>query len=134
MPKNIKLWSKIAIVTAIPLSVIVLLSFIFDFYVALRILCTLVFVLVMPGYWFINLFYKPKEMDLFERIILALVMSLIIVPLPLFYLNKIGLKLNLLNNVMVVLAINFVLAMSNLIKKIFLSSKIKKSTVPSEKI
>ncbi len=83
---------------------------------ALRIVFGSVYVLFIPGF-IISFIFFPKtrsfednekekgSIDWIERIALSFALSIAIVPLAIFYLNLIGLKINLLNSFLTILGI-----------------------------
>jgi uncharacterized membrane protein len=96
---------------------------------ALRITFGSIYVLFLPGFIISYIFFpKTKEfdsegktrqenrrlsgIDWIERIALSFALSIAIVPLAVFYLNLIGLKINLLNSFLTILGI---LAISGII-------------------
>lgn len=80
---------------------------------SLRITFGSVLVLFLPGFIIVSLFLK--DLDLIEKIALSFALSIAIVPLTIFYLNRIGMKINTLNSILTILAISII---SFLIKKI----------------
>lgn len=83
---------------------------------SLRIVFGSVYVLFLPGFIISFIFFpktKPFEdnekekgaIDWIERIALSFALSIAIVPLAVFYLNLIGLKINLLNSFLTILGI-----------------------------
>ncbi|MEK6855421.1 MAG: DUF1616 domain-containing protein [Nanoarchaeota archaeon] len=81
-----------------------------------RIVFGSVYVLFLPGFILTYLFFpKTKEfdsendsegaIDWIERIALSFALSIAIVPLVIFYLNLIGLKINVLNSFLTILGI-----------------------------
>ena len=88
---------------------------------SLRIIFGSVYVLFLPGFIITYIFFpkiqefdsgeKQKgeresgSIDWIERIALSFALSIAIVPLAVFYLNLIGLKINMLNSFLVVLGI-----------------------------
>lgn len=71
----------------------------------LRIVFGSVYVLFLPGLVLTFVFFKKKEVDSIERIALAFALSIAIVPLLVFYLNLIGMKINVLNTSLVIAGI-----------------------------
>ena len=69
----------------------------------LRITLGTPYVLFLPGYIISFLFFK--KIDILERIALSFALSIAIVPLLIFYLNLIGMKINLLNSTLTIAAI-----------------------------
>ncbi|WP_214045134.1 DUF1616 domain-containing protein [Methanomethylovorans sp.] len=62
------------------------------------------FVFFLPGLTWTYALFESKEIDLLERIALALGLSLTMVPLSLFYLHNLaGMRIDLTNSVYVVL-------------------------------
>ncbi len=74
-----------------------------------RIVFGSVYVLFLPGYIISFIFFpnkkKKKEIDIIERIALSFALSIAIVPLIIFYLNLIGMKINLLSTTLTILGI-----------------------------
>ena len=76
---------------------------------SLRIVFGSIFVLFLPGFIITYIFFpkseKEKGIDWIERIALSFALSIAIVPLAVFYLNLIGVKINLLNSFLTILGI-----------------------------
>nr|MBA4404948.1 hypothetical protein [Nanoarchaeum sp.] len=72
---------------------------------SLRIVFGSVYVLFLPGYLISYIFFKRKEVDHLERIALGFALSIAIVPLLIFYLNLLGLQINLINSSLTILGI-----------------------------
>lgn len=70
---------------------------------ALRIVFGSTYVLFLPGFVLTYVFFK--EIDWIERIALSFALSIATVPLILFYLNKLGIKINLLSSTLTILGI-----------------------------
>ena len=68
-----------------------------------RIVFGSIFVLFLPGYCLSFIFFK--EIEIIERIALSFALSIAVVPLVIFYLNLIGLKINLVNSIIVISSI-----------------------------
>ena len=112
-----KLYAKYTLISAIILFLISSLIGIFSslsFLESLRIIFGSVYVLFLPGFIISYLFFpKTKEfeskekgaIDWIERIALSFALSIAIVPLAVFYLNLIGIKINLLNSFLTILGI-----------------------------
>ena len=75
--------------------------------------------LFIPGYaWVRFLFYK-KDIDSIEKFALSVALSIAIVPLTIFYLNKFfGVKINFLNSVLVILILTAIPLLLLYLKKI----------------
>lgn len=82
---------------------ILLMLFNLSFLHSLRIVFGSLFVLFLPGFVITYLFFK--EIDVIERIALSFALSIAIVPLTIFYLNRIGMKINFLNSFLTILGI-----------------------------
>src|SRR3989344_3454333 len=82
---------------------------------SLRISFGGVFVLFLPGYVITELYLK--ERDVIEKITLSFALSIAVVPLTVFYLNKIGMKINTLNSFLTILGIIVITIIIYLIKK-----------------
>ncbi len=72
-----------------------LLSIKLSFTESFRIVFGSFLVLFLPGYTMSFLFFK--EIDLIERIALSFALSIAVVPLLMFYINLVGVKINTLN-------------------------------------
>ena len=70
---------------------------------SLRITLGTPYVLFLPGYVISFIFFK--KIDIIERIALSFALSIAIVPLIIFYLNLIGMKINLLNSILTITGI-----------------------------
>ena len=73
-----------------------------------RIIFGSVFVLFLPGFLLTYAFFpikKEDQIDWLERIALSFALSIAVVPLVVFYLNLVGLKISTLNTFLVVLGI-----------------------------
>jgi uncharacterized membrane protein len=95
---------------------------------ALRITFGSVYVLFLPGFFITFIFFpKTKEfdskseekgsIDWIERVALSFALSIAIVPLTVFYLNLIGIKINLLNSFLTILGIIIISTVIMKIKK-----------------
>ena len=67
---------------------------------SIRISFGSIFVLFLPGYIITQLFIKNK--DIIEKIALSFALSIAVVPLVIFYLNKLGMKINTLNSILTI--------------------------------
>ncbi len=119
MNKSRKAWLFGIIITILILFIISILIALFtqlSYLESLRIIFGSVYVLFLPGFVISYLFFpKTKEfeseseekgaIDWIERIALSFALSIAIVPLAVFYLNLIGVKINLLNSFLTILGI-----------------------------
>lgn len=74
----------------------------------LRIIFGSVYVLFIPGFILTFIFFPlraEKGIDIIERIALSFALSIAVVPLVIFYLNLIGLRINPLNTFLSILGI-----------------------------
>lgn len=75
----------------------------------LRIIFGSIYVLFLPGFILTFIFFpisrEEKGIDLIERIALSFALSIAVVPLVIFYLNLIGLKISALNTFFSILGI-----------------------------
>jgi uncharacterized membrane protein len=95
-----------------------------SFLEALRITLGTPYVLFLPGYIISFFFFKKDKIDIIERVALSFALSIAIVPLAIFYLNLIGMKINLISSI---LTIAFIIGISLLFqKRIITKKKIKK--------
>ncbi len=69
---------------------------------AFRLVYGSVFALFLPGFLLSHLFYDKRKIDLLERIALSFALSISIIPLLVFYLNLIGLRVNTLNSILII--------------------------------
>lgn len=77
-------------------------------YGAFRIIFGSVYVLFLPGFILTFIFFpinKEKGIDWMERIALSFALSIAVVPLIVFYLNLIGIRINSLNTTLIILGI-----------------------------
>jgi len=81
-----------------------------------RIIFGSVYLLFFPGFVWSWVFWKKGKLDSIERFILSLVLSIAIVPLVVFILNKVGVKINLVNSFIEILSIIFLGGSALLIK------------------
>lgn len=78
-----------------------------------RIIFGSVYVLFLPGFVLSYLFFsetkefdaKGEGIDWIERIALSFALSIAVVPLAVFYLNLVGVKINLLNSSLIILGV-----------------------------
>ena len=112
--KNIINMKKTAILIGITIIALLIISGILTIFIpflqALRIVFGSVYVLFLPGFILTYIFFpkklnKNERIDWIERIALSFALSIAIVPLLMFYLNKIGIKINLLNSFLTILVI-----------------------------
>ncbi|MBS3112930.1 DUF1616 domain-containing protein [Candidatus Woesearchaeota archaeon] len=115
MKKNHKTILKIVLIilsTLFILSLVILFFSKLDLISSFRIVFGSVYVLFLPGFLISYLFFpktseleKKGSIDWIERIALSFALSIAVVPLFIFYLNLLGLKITALNSVIVVLII-----------------------------
>jgi len=63
------------------------------------------FILFIPGYFISYFFFKGKDIDIIERVVLSIVFSISILSIVFFYSNFIGIKINFLNSLSIILLI-----------------------------
>jgi uncharacterized membrane protein len=90
-------------ITTLALITIILTLTNLSFLESLRITLGTPYVLFLPGYIISFLFFK--KIDIIERIALSFALSIAIVPLIIFYLNLIGMKINLLTSILTIAGI-----------------------------
>lgn len=96
--------NRYAFVTILGLIVISLILSLFLQYIeSFRIVFGSFFVLFLPGFFIVELFFQ--EVDIIEKIALSFALSIAIVPLTVFYLNLIGIKINTLNSVLTIIGV-----------------------------
>lgn len=86
---------------ALGLGVVFLVAFVglfivVDAVLAFRIVAVAYFALLFPGVLLSYLFFEKGKIDAIERLVLGVVLSLVLIPLPLFMLSRIGVKVDLL--------------------------------------
>jgi uncharacterized membrane protein len=86
---------------------------------SLRTIFWSIFILFLPGYWTTRSFFLDNEIDLLERFALSFALSISIVPLLLFYLNLVWLKITSLS----VYLITLFIIIANLFYLTFLKDK-----------
>lgn len=109
-------WGVAAIAALLIISIALTPTTKLTFLESLRIVFGSVYILFLPGYLITYIFFKQKEIDHLERIALGFALSIAIVPLVIFYLSLIGLKINLVNSAITVLGI-IIVTLIILIKK-----------------
>lgn len=72
---------------------------------AFRIVFGSVYLLFIPGFVWSWVFWKKDQLDTIERFTLSLALSIAIIPLVIFLLNKVGVKINLVNSVLETLGV-----------------------------
>src|SRR3989344_7630188 len=107
MKKIFKIWIGVLSVLLVTSLVLTIWMSILD---SLRIVFGSVYVLFLPGYLLTFLFFpkslnENERIDGIERIALSFALSIAVVPLMVFYLNLIGIKINLFNIFITILAI-----------------------------
>jgi uncharacterized membrane protein len=70
---------------------------------SIRITLGTPYVLFLPGYIISFIFFK--KIDIIERIALSFALSITIVPLIIFYLNLLGMKINLVSSILTIAGI-----------------------------
>lgn len=99
------------------------LSVVLSFFIGLNafmIVFGSVYVLFLPGFIISFVFFDKDKIDFLERIALSFALSIAVVPLFVFYLNLIGVKINKLNVSLVILGIiiiSYVLYRKGVFKK-----------------
>ena len=124
-----KQWKKVILIVILSLTLISVVLGLFTsiaWLEAFRIVFGSVYVLLLPGFIISYIFFpKTKEfdsgekekgaIDWIERIALSFALSIAIVPLAVFYLNLIGVKINILNSFLTIFGI---LVVSGVVLKI----------------
>ncbi|MCD4759901.1 DUF1616 domain-containing protein [archaeon] len=90
---------------------------------SLRITLGTPYVLFLPGYIISFIFFK--KIDIIERIALSFALSIAIVPLIIFYLNLLGMKINLLTSILTIAGI-IIIAILILKREYIFTNKNKK--------
>ena len=112
------------LITLASLLVISMILTIFElnFLESLRIVFGGFYVLFLPGYFLTHLFFPKKlnnkeGIDFIERLALSFALSIAIVPLIVFYLNLIGMKINTLSAFLTILGIMLIISIIMIIKR-----------------
>ena len=71
----------------------------------LRVLIALPLVLFLPGYAWSRVFFGRGEVDALERVALSFGLSIAIVPLAVFFLNKAGMPITAVNSLLTIFAL-----------------------------
>jgi uncharacterized membrane protein len=121
-----KLNNKTKIITITLAAITLILTFLtqLTFLEALRITLGTPYVLFLPGYIISFFFFKKDKIEVIERIALSFALSIAIVPLAIFYLNLIGMKINLISSSLTIAAIIIISLLFQ--KGIITKKKIKK--------
>jgi uncharacterized membrane protein len=89
----------------------------------------IVFLVFLPGYCLSYFFWPKQEIDALERIVIAIALSLAIVPVTMFILNKArGVEINGLNTVIQVLGISVIATGLAVLRHFWSKRKSKKSS------
>lgn len=91
------LQKKIILFGSLLTTLTLLLAFWLPFQNAFRIVFGSVYLLLVPGFSWTWVFWAKNEINSLERGILSLIISLMIVPLLVFLLNKVGVRIILVN-------------------------------------
>ena len=75
----------------------------YNLWTTIRAVFGSVLVLFVPGFVIVKLYFK--EIDIIEKIALSFALSIAIVPLVVFYLNKLGMRINTLNSFLSIIGI-----------------------------
>lgn len=122
-----KKWLKYSMIAILSLAIIsLILSIWLPVIQSFRIVFGTVYLLFLPGFVWSWVFWKKSELDVIERFILSLVLSIAIVPLIVFFLNKVGVKINSLNSILEILAVIIIGIITYLIISKFRKSEVQK--------
>jgi uncharacterized membrane protein len=99
------LYTLIVVISLIIISLALALLTNLSYFESFRIIFGSLYVLFIPGFIISFIFFKSGKIDLIERLALSFALSIAIVPLAVFYLNLIGIKINLLNNFLTILGV-----------------------------
>ena len=92
----------------------------------IQIIISIIFLLFIPGFFVSHIFFKEKEIDIIERIALSFALSVAIVPLLAFYLNIMGVKINIYSVSFVISIVLFISILTLLIQNEKNKRKFKK--------
>lgn len=122
-----KKWLKYSMIAILSLAIIsLILSIWLPVIQSFRIVFGTVYLLFLPGFVWSWVFWKKGEIDVIERFILSLALSIAIIPLIVFFLNKVGVKINLLNSVLEILVVIIIGIITYLIISKFRKSEVQK--------
>lgn len=101
---------KVKTALAVTLTLVILslvISFNSDILAAFRLVFGTVFSLFIPGFFVSHIFFEAdsKSIDSLERLALSFALSISVVPLIIFYLNLIGIKITTLNSVLTIIGV-----------------------------
>lgn len=74
----------------------------------LRIIIGSAFILYLPGHFLSFLFFKKGKIDTIERIGISFAISITVVPLLVFYLNFLGVKISTISVMFEILGVCFI--------------------------
>ena len=97
------------VIAVLFLLALVLTLFDYNLWTTIRAVFGSVLVLFVPGFVIVKLYFK--EIDIIEKVALSFALSIAIVPLVVFYLNKLGMRINTLNSflsIVGIIAVSFV--------------------------
>ena len=118
-----KIGRNLAIILGVLLIIALLGMIRFPWEQSFRVVFGVFYVLFIPGYIWSYVFFKPQEttevkkgevasdshqekkIDGIERIVLSLALSIALSPLALFFLNKVGVKINFWNSFLVIMSL-----------------------------
>ena len=92
----------------------------------IQIIISIIFLLFIPGFFVSLIFFKEKEIDTIERIALSFALSVAIVPLLVFYINLVGVKINIYSVSFIISIVLFISILTLLIQNEKNKRKIKK--------
>lgn len=95
MRKKIIGWASVALAFII-LAIILSISLHWGILESLRIVFGTLYVVFVPGMLLTYVFFDENEVDMLERVTLGITLSLAVVPLMMFLLNRMGVKINTL--------------------------------------
>ena len=97
------------VIAVLFLLALVLTLFDYSLWTTVRAVFGSALVLFVPGFVIVKLYFK--EIDIIEKVALSFALSIAIVPLVVFYLNKLGMRINTLNSflsIVGIIAVSFV--------------------------
>jgi uncharacterized membrane protein len=130
----IKIIRNLAIIFGVLLIVALVGSIKFPMNQSFRVVFGSFYVLFLPGFIWSYVFFNKKNneekpLDGIERILLSFALSLALCPLLLFFLNKIGLAINLLSSFLTILGIIFIGLGIIISKELFIKNKKEKNKI-----
>lgn len=92
-------------VVGVLIIVSLILVFWYPWLEAFRIVFGAAYVLFLPGFVWTYVFFRKEKPDLIERLTFSVAISVALVPVTMFFLNALGMKINFINSFLLVLGL-----------------------------